>query len=877
MTRGGSSSFEAHGGKKSAPVVMSDTLFTQVEKAIKVVHPSSEIAHGFVDNIKKLFDHPIEPSSNRINDVDKRLAEQFTTSYNRKAQLLRQIWSKMTTSSRDVRRFLKTLWMLHDVKQLYEKISNLTVSSINLSSSGGSAFGLGYDVPRALQEIRGGVRQGFERSGRSGRGNRPNSTDSRGRIISFGHPGAYYDDSSFAKLDRSDYENSYSPISNYLTALHEAYTNHTNKQLQSTAIANAKTHFDVCQSTCKKFIEEKSREIGIDENIRPFPDESSRVLAAKFVTNTGASDTLELHEYFVNLLKTHHDSATGGTQKSTINNIKSTYSEFKNATNLQRILTGYDENKELNTWGVFYKKVVKNASFGGVIMKVHHERLSDPTQGKMLIVKDKLMDDLNDSFISQMKSMYDALYGIRVLQDSGTTTTNTSNMTELLNHVITLKDTAEHAAQTISAASKRFLSNEAAGAATPMPEDDAYSVSTSPGSVDLDDDIDHLLDPMRFDNKHDKHKNMKSSGGLPSTFLYRKFDEKAANMYVSELVDFQYRFSKQRLVDDWKTMVEKPASTSLAEIVASQEEIHNVDKEVEDIMKGVLRNTRLVCDSYFETLARFFTTKFRRGFFYMNYWDRKVKSVDTIRYQNIIKDIDETVVKNVKEVREAIRLTTSATSDDLSGSEDLSKWTQIVESVEAMKKGSMYLDRTGEVLTTLRADVKNLLLGKGLPLRMALLRSPLLLMYLTKVARIFFVWAALHFAERVFHMWYVRRVYGQGKTPPKPLGLVGLFIAFEAVMTILLLVVFLAIWRMAGDGPGYFPINASFIKAFLVDYVFSTLCVFAVAAVIATVVQKKKYFRYKYEGERGIRAMSTMIFYVALVLLLVPYFRLTTG
>jgi hypothetical protein len=57
----------------------------------------------------------------------------------------------------------------------------------------------------------------------------------------------------------------------------------------------------------------------------------------------------------------------------------------------------------------------------------------------------------------------------------------------------------------------------------------------------------------------------------------------------------------------------------------------------------------------------------------------------------------------------------------------------------------------------------------------------------------------------------------------------------------------------------------------------SSLVVFAVAVIIGQVIKRKKYFRYKYEGDRGIRAMQQMVMYVYNVLLFVPFFRLANG
>jgi dolichyl-phosphate-mannose--protein O-mannosyl transferase len=72
-----------------------------------------------------------------------------------------------------------------------------------------------------------------------------------------------------------------------------------------------------------------------------------------------------------------------------------------------------------------------------------------------------------------------------------------------------------------------------------------------------------------------------------------------------------------------------------------------------------------------------------------------------------------------------------------------------------------------------------------------------------------------------------------------------------------------------------FPVNSVFLKSYLIDWLCTTVVIFAISALIAEVMRKKKYFRYRYEGERGIRALKTIVFYVSMIILLLPFFRLS--
>ena len=72
-------------------------------------------------------------------------------------------------------------------------------------------------------------------------------------------------------------------------------------------------------------------------------------------------------------------------------------------------------------------------------------------------------------------------------------------------------------------------------------------------------------------------------------------------------------------------------------------------------------------------------------------------------------------------------------------------------------------------------------------------------------------------------------------------------------------------------------VDAIVLRLWAVDWAFVTAAVAAISLVVAQVVYSKRYFRYKYEGERGIRAMQEMVFCVYCVLIPVPFFRLTLG
>jgi len=139
---------------------------------------------------------------------------------------------------------------------------------------------------------------------------------------------------------------------------------------------------------------------------------------------------------------------------------------------------------------------------------------------------------------------------------------------------------------------------------------------------------------------------------------------------------------------------------------------------------------------------------------------------------------------------------------------------------------------------------------------------------------VLFAWAALHFSEHLFQLWYAQAVYGRNSDPPDPLVMIGLFLGIDMAMNVALMATLFLLRSLFATEGGNFPVDDTFLKAYVVDYLCVTLAVFVIAAVLAQVIKTKKYFRYRYEGDRGIRALQTMTFYVVIIMLLLPFFRL---
>jgi hypothetical protein len=152
-----------------------------------------------------------------------------------------------------------------------------------------------------------------------------------------------------------------------------------------------------------------------------------------------------------------------------------------------------------------------------------------------------------------------------------------------------------------------------------------------------------------------------------------------------------------------------------------------------------------------------------------------------------------------------------------------------------------------------------------------LARPGTLAMYSLKVARIPLFWTAAKLATKAFEALYSKQVYASaGGNPPHPIVFLSLFVGIDALLNLLVYSVLYTVHYMLGEGAGV--IDADLLRDFGSDYLMLTGVLFAVAAIAAVLVYHKKYFRYKFEGKRGISALESIAKSLFLVLLPIPFF-----
>jgi hypothetical protein len=144
--------------------------------------------------------------------------------------------------------------------------------------------------------------------------------------------------------------------------------------------------------------------------------------------------------------------------------------------------------------------------------------------------------------------------------------------------------------------------------------------------------------------------------------------------------------------------------------------------------------------------------------------------------------------------------------------------------------------------------------------------------YALKLVRLAMAYGALFLASKLFQQNYVSEVFANNKEPPALSRFILLFWAFETGMIVLMLVILVLLKYVFNTEYDDFIINNTVLKKFLIDYVACTVLVLAFSFIISSTMMKKKYFKYKADGLRAVRALQELIFYVACVIYTIPFY-----
>ena len=144
--------------------------------------------------------------------------------------------------------------------------------------------------------------------------------------------------------------------------------------------------------------------------------------------------------------------------------------------------------------------------------------------------------------------------------------------------------------------------------------------------------------------------------------------------------------------------------------------------------------------------------------------------------------------------------------------------------------------------------------------------SPIPIMYGFILARIVLLYLSTSITANIMSQIYTERVLINGEEPPVLRNTIFLFIIIDSILNLLLLGVIGLVDKIHEiEGP-------SRVTLFIIQYSISTFITVVLSLVISNTMYNKKYFLYKDDGLRAIRALEELMFRIGSLISLIPFF-----
>lgn len=442
-------------------------------------------------------------------------------------------------------------------------------------------------------------------------------------------------------------------------------------------------------------------------------------------------------------------------------------------------------------------------------------------------------------------------------------------------------------------------------------EASSIRASTSTRSADEIEKINGLLDKLEENIKqlHEKIHNQDSGYDKQiQTLVQKQLDmDETVNDNMRKLRDCQLKILKQ---------IDSKSSTGATGATTIQNRLDVIDKQkdeqkglVDSITETISFGKRSVssgeadkiikaykdCIKQIESqLTKFFTTNLdtyvhevRKKYSYIQSAQRELKKrlgmsgrlsdgeIElTQKYQDQLTRVDNLMVK-AYEVGELIKTQVQHVQQNVGAvcagmklyQKHLDRDRDVVAMEQACDALEAYAKRAEEKLRDLYNNEVSIM--------DVIVDNNFLALYALKLLQYGLLVGAIFLTEKIFSNMYMQRVYANNGDPPSLMSMLGIFVAIDLAFALFLTLALYLVHVVAEkQGQRNFIINGRLVRKFIVDYVCATVVIFVLLAIIAGYMQAKKYFRYKTEGLRAIRAFGDLAISIAPVVLAVPFFAI---
>lgn len=147
-------------------------------------------------------------------------------------------------------------------------------------------------------------------------------------------------------------------------------------------------------------------------------------------------------------------------------------------------------------------------------------------------------------------------------------------------------------------------------------------------------------------------------------------------------------------------------------------------------------------------------------------------------------------------------------------------------------------------------------------------------LYAFKSIVMLFLTGVIFISAKLFSETYMEQVYVDKKEAPSLIWMIGIIALMMGGVLLFLCITFYMLHLMFIDNSMFDVAN---MKEPLIDIACFLALLFVFASLIASIIQCKRYFKYKVEGLRAIRAFGEILVYVSLVLIMIPYICIFTN
>ena len=141
-----------------------------------------------------------------------------------------------------------------------------------------------------------------------------------------------------------------------------------------------------------------------------------------------------------------------------------------------------------------------------------------------------------------------------------------------------------------------------------------------------------------------------------------------------------------------------------------------------------------------------------------------------------------------------------------------------------------------------------------------------ILTYGFKSIRIPLMYLSLYLTDINMENVYLDKVLGNNEDPPALMNFVWLFLMIDFILTIGVVLVIKLLEHFQAFGEGN-----TFIRQYLMDYIMSMAVFVSFGSILTSYMENKKYFLYRDDGLRAIRALKEILFFFGIIIILIPY------